>query len=245
MIVPDYRAEARRIVRCSGTQVTVRRFGWSTSSEADAQAMAERRAEEALQQILSGEPIARREPKVAYNGADGVPVREEVLARHGEHVIMRNQYGSRCLNTPDALFGDVDLDSTLRIEPALVVAGVLAVLAFVPGWFVGGWTVAAFAAFLGLFFYVARCNRVAEDTCHAGWWKRAACAATCGGICCAPPGLEHPYLSHTSGTTSARNTPEVRNGRSGSDVVFLCRWRRQALRTDVFATAVLPGSPHG
>ena len=80
MIVPDHWAEARKQHRSSGRQVTVRRYGWSTVSEADALAMAETRADEALRRILTGEKVNRREPKVAYNGASGVPIREEVLA---------------------------------------------------------------------------------------------------------------------------------------------------------------------
>lgn len=108
MIVPDFWAEARRQQRTARSQVTVRRFGWSTVSQADAQAMAESRAEEALEQILTGRKLARRERKVPYNGSDGLPIREEVLSRHGDEVISRNSYGAHCLNSPRALFADVD-----------------------------------------------------------------------------------------------------------------------------------------
>src|SRR5262249_35695717 len=118
MIVPQYWAEARRQVRRGGKQVTVRRFGWSDASETDAQTMADARAEEALQQVLSGARLRRREQKAAYNGAQGVPIREEVVARHGDVVITRNAYGARCLNTPDVLFADVDfpLEGSLRLK---------------------------------------------------------------------------------------------------------------------------------
>src|ERR1700743_1406360 len=97
MIVPDYWAEARRQHRTVNGQITVRRFAWSLTDEADAQVMAGQRADEALQRLLSGEKLDRRERKVAYNGAVGVPIREEVLSRHGEEVITRNAYGARCL----------------------------------------------------------------------------------------------------------------------------------------------------
>jgi len=90
MIVPAFWAEARRRHRDGNRQVTIRRFGWSDASEADAQAMAEARASEALRRLLGGEPLERREPKLAYNGATGVPIREEVLSRHGEEVVTRN-----------------------------------------------------------------------------------------------------------------------------------------------------------
>lgn len=108
MIVPSYWAEAR-LQRWQGKrQVTVRRWGWSDTSELDAQAMAQSRAEQALSDLLAGKPIARRERKLAYNGAEGLPIREEVLARHAETVVTRNAYGAHCLNTPNVLFADVD-----------------------------------------------------------------------------------------------------------------------------------------
>lgn len=94
--------------RNTGKQVTMRRFGWSDESQEDAQKMADSRTEEALQRFLTGEKLARYEPKVAYNGADGVPIREEVVDRRGETILTRNSYGALCLNTPDVFFIDVD-----------------------------------------------------------------------------------------------------------------------------------------
>jgi hypothetical protein len=89
----------------------VRRFGWSDVSLEDAEAQAQARAQEAFERIAAGESgLARREPKVAYNGAEGVPIREEVVARHGSSVITRNVYGSLCLNTPNVFFADLDFD---------------------------------------------------------------------------------------------------------------------------------------
>lgn len=114
MIVPEFWAEGRLQHKEPGRQVTVRRFGWSDTSEEEAQAMADARTQEALALILSGDKLARREPKVPYNGADGIPIREEVIARHGETVITRNLYGALCLNTPDVLFVDVDYAHTPR-----------------------------------------------------------------------------------------------------------------------------------
>jgi len=110
MIVPQYWAEARRHqARGKGRpQVTVRRFGWSDTSQADAGQMANQRAQEAFELITSGVKLLRREPKIAYNGAEGVPIREEVLSRHGDVVVTRNAYGAHCLNTPDVVFADID-----------------------------------------------------------------------------------------------------------------------------------------
>lgn len=111
MIVPDYWAESRKQQSISGKKVTVIRYGWSTSSQADAQIMAEQRATEALKRIIAGETLDRKERKVAYNGAEGMPIREEVLDRHGEEVITRNSYGAHCLNSPKALFADIDFST--------------------------------------------------------------------------------------------------------------------------------------
>jgi hypothetical protein len=110
MVVPQFWAEARLQQRAHRKQVTVRRFGWSDLSQEDAQAHAEARVREAFERILSGEKLPRREHKQAYNGAEGLPIREEVVARHGETVISRNGYGALCLNTPNVLFADMDFD---------------------------------------------------------------------------------------------------------------------------------------
>jgi hypothetical protein len=110
MIVPEFWAESRTQHRDRDRQVTIRRFGWSDTSPADAQAMADRRAQEALRRAVAGEPLIRREPKVPYNGA-GLPIREEIVERHGDAVITRNSYGARCLNTPNVLFADVDAET--------------------------------------------------------------------------------------------------------------------------------------
>ena len=108
MIVPEYWAEARLKHRKAGRQITMRRFGWSDESQADAQANADARVNEALERTLSGEDLPRSEPKVPYNGGVGVPIREEIVNRYGDTVVTRNSYGALCLNTPSALFADVD-----------------------------------------------------------------------------------------------------------------------------------------
>ncbi len=114
MIIPNYWAEARLQHRDRKRQVTVRRFGWSDISEAEAQAHADARTREALERVLAGETLPRRERRVAYNGADGVPIREEIVDRHGDSVITRNGYGALCLNTPGVLFADIDF--TVRMD---------------------------------------------------------------------------------------------------------------------------------
>lgn len=146
MIVPDFWAEARKQHREGNKQVTVRRFGWSDVSQADAMEMAETRVAEALARILAGEDLDRRERKAAYNGAFGVPIREEVLSRHGDEVITRNSYGAHCLNTPEALFADIDfsLSGNRRVTCAVFVF--LGALSVFCGLHYQGWKLA-----IGLF----------------------------------------------------------------------------------------------
>ena len=124
MIVPEYWAEARfQQPRGKGQkQITVRRFGWSNDSQAEAEQMAGRRAQDGLKRIAAGESLFRREPKIPYNGAEGVPIREEVLSRQDDVVITRNSYGAHCLNTPDVLFADIDFQN-LGINYSKIVVG--------------------------------------------------------------------------------------------------------------------------
>jgi hypothetical protein len=136
MIVPDYWAEARVQGRLQVTEkggqrsrsATVRRFGWSNESQAAAQAHAEERAQQAWRALLAGERTQRRELKMSY-GAPGVPIREEVVARHGagaaEAVITRNAYGALCLNTPGVLFADIDFPEP-RVSAELYIWGAVA-----------------------------------------------------------------------------------------------------------------------
>lgn len=133
MIVPQYWAESRRQHRAAGRQITVRRFGWSDTSEQDAQANADARADEALQRALAGEKVRLRDPKLPYNGAAGVPIREEIVSRHGDTIITRNAYGARCLNTPNVLFADVDFPQAPPLHYTLGLLAVLLALALIVG----------------------------------------------------------------------------------------------------------------
>lgn len=164
MIVPNFWAEARRQHRADGKQVTVRRYGWSDRDAADAQAMAESRADEALKRILNGEELDRRELKVAYNGADGLPIREEVLERHGEEVVTRNAYGARCLNTPRLLIADIDFDTPLSCVPILISFFTLVAGAVIAGFWFRRW---GFALGLGVFALLL-CGPLAMAT-HRVW----------------------------------------------------------------------------
>lgn len=128
MIVPEYWAEAKIHKKIEGRSVTIKRFGWSDESPEDAQSMADQRAREAMDAKIAGEDVRRIDHKIAYNGAEGLPIREEVISRLGEQVITRNSYGSLCLNSPDVFFADLDFEDfriTLSSKPFLLVGLVL------------------------------------------------------------------------------------------------------------------------
>lgn len=128
MIVPAYWAEARLQARFRGRPVVVRRFGWSDEgpAQAQAQAHADRRANEALNAILAGQALPRREVRSNY-GVEGVPIREQIVQRDGDVIITRNSYGALCLNSPDVLFADIDHAQPPAgcVIPAIVAALVL------------------------------------------------------------------------------------------------------------------------
>ena len=100
---------------------------------------------DALQAILAGAKAKRREPKVAYGGADGLPIREEVLARHGDDVITRNAYGARCLNTPRLLMADIDFATVPLGWPEILAHLASLVLAFAIGFGFGVWLAVIYA----------------------------------------------------------------------------------------------------
>ena len=109
MLIPHFWAEARIQNKLPSRQITVRRWGWSDTNQAEAQAMADQRAHEAMDRLLAGDDkLVRRELIETYGVEGGTPIREEVVSRHGNLVITRNTYGSLCLNAPNVFFADVD-----------------------------------------------------------------------------------------------------------------------------------------
>ena len=121
MIVPEFWAEAKESVVIDGKSRTYKRFGWSDVSEAEAMENARERVAEAAALARQGEKVRLVDHKVSYNGAEGLPIREEIIARHGDTVITRNSYGALCLNTPDVLFADVDVDERANTTFAWVI----------------------------------------------------------------------------------------------------------------------------
>lgn len=143
MIVAEFWAEAALKIRQGKQQLTVRRFGWSDQSQELAQSLAEERVRTAADAMVAGQKLPRRERKTAYNGADGMPIREEIVARDGDTVITRNGYGARCLNTPDVLFGDIDIDSGDKNIRSVLLAAALLGVAGLAAWFSYSWGVLA------------------------------------------------------------------------------------------------------
>ncbi|MFG0263742.1 MAG: hypothetical protein ACF8AM_01160 [Rhodopirellula sp. JB055] len=134
MIVPEYWAEASERIVGAKTKRQVKRFGWSDISVEEAQQHANQRVADAIAEIKRGEMLPFTEPKVAYNGADGLPIREEIIDRRGDAVLTRNAYGALCLNTPDILFADVDVPQSsgcmTYVVAYVVSVVVLSVVAF-------------------------------------------------------------------------------------------------------------------
>lgn len=151
MIVPQYWAEAREQTRRHGRSITVRRYGWSDESPEAALAHAQERVREAFDAILSGAKLPRREARSNY-GVVGVPIREQIVARHGDVVITRNSYGALCLNTPDVLFADVDMEERPSgcALPAAAMAAV-AVAGFVAGFAAWHWLLGVVLAVAAIF----------------------------------------------------------------------------------------------
>lgn len=150
MLIPTYWAEARLQHRERRRTVTLRRFGWSEIGEAEAQAHAETRVREAMARVLAGETLPRRERRVAYNGAEGVPIREEIVDRHGDSAITRTGYGALCLNTPDVLFADIDFAE--RSRPRHVLAAMTLVFVAVATALIAVFHVQAVASLIVAFF---------------------------------------------------------------------------------------------
>ena len=151
MIVPEYWAEAREQTRHQGRSITLCRYGWSDESTQAAQVHAQQRVREALEALLAGQQVPRRERRTNY-GVGGVPIREQIVARHGDVVITRNSYGALCLNTPDVLFADVDLEEPpFGCALPLGVIGLVGAAGFVAGLVLWHWAAGIASALVALF----------------------------------------------------------------------------------------------
>jgi hypothetical protein len=125
MIIPKFWSESKVSVN-----VTLTRLGWSDVSEKDAEQHANLRLDEAITTLKATGEIRAFDHSVAYNGGEGIPIREEVVATHDEVLISRNGYGALCLNTPNVLFADVDVN---REEPDPIIGTCIVTFIFLAG----------------------------------------------------------------------------------------------------------------
>lgn len=128
MLVPRYWATHTAKYRQGRTRFAMLRFGWSQTSQQEAEDMARARAEQAVQERLAGGKPIGREHKVPYGGAEGLPIREEIVDTHGDIVITRNSYGARCMNVADVCFVDVDSEWKPERMEKTQLLGILAVM---------------------------------------------------------------------------------------------------------------------
>ena len=146
MLIPKYWAQYKQRfdakIASSSTlkQATIKRYGWSDSSQAEALLHAKARVVEAHEQWLAGEDIVRRERKEQYNQENGIPIREQIIAEHDfstinsstssfidnnlskqatTHLIVtRNSYGAQVANVDNIAIIDVDaIDLFAQLYP--------------------------------------------------------------------------------------------------------------------------------
>lgn len=150
MIVPIYWSESKTKKVINDKSFTIKRFGWSDDSELDAKAHAEQRLKEAVAILDKEGDVRRIDHKVSYNGAEGVPIREEVIEKHGDVVLSRNSYGALCLNTPDVMFADIDFDRTPSPSITYSVTLFFAILSVSASVFYQSWWVFILSAFVAM-----------------------------------------------------------------------------------------------
>ena len=133
MLIPKYWAQYKQRFELSGTadntsdtfnskQATIKRYGWSDVSQAEALGHAKSRVSEAHNCWLAGEDILRRERREEYNASNGIPIREEIISEHDfpenelsnnsaavtKLIVTRNSYGAQVANVDNIAIIDVD-----------------------------------------------------------------------------------------------------------------------------------------
>jgi hypothetical protein len=152
MIVPQYWSESKTKKIIDGRQFTLKRFGWSDISEQDAKDHSESRLNEAVKTLEKEGDVRRIDHKTSYNGAEGIPIREEVISKYQDVVISRNSYGALCLNTPDVLFADIDFEYDASFKTKVTAFILLLVCASVIALFFHSWMVLLFNIFIAAIF---------------------------------------------------------------------------------------------
>ncbi|OMH28021.1 hypothetical protein [Motiliproteus sp. MSK22-1] len=152
MIVPEFWSESKIKKVVDGRQFTIKRFGWSDTSEEDAKKHSEERLKEAVATLEAEKDVRRIDHKTSYNGAEGIPIREEVVSRHQDVVVSRNSYGALCINTPDVLFADIDFEFDAPFQKYILAFAILAVCALLTRAYFDSWVVPAIGLFLAALF---------------------------------------------------------------------------------------------
>ncbi|MGO2733208.1 hypothetical protein [Psychrobacter sp.] len=140
MLIPKYwaqykqRFDALATADRSSKQATIKRYGWSDISQAEALAHAKERVNEAHQRWLDGEDIVRRERREEYNESNGIPIREQIISEQNfsengltkagvesqasdtQLVVTRNSYGAQVANVNNIAIIDVDNDQLLHYK---------------------------------------------------------------------------------------------------------------------------------
>jgi len=143
MLIPKYWAQYKQRFELSETaentsdmfnskQATIKRYGWSDISQAEALAHAKSRVNETHQRWLDGEDIVRRERREEYNESNGIPIREQIISKQSfsergltvgglesqasdtQLIVTRNSYGAQVANVNNIAIIDVDNNDLLH-----------------------------------------------------------------------------------------------------------------------------------
>lgn len=134
MLIPKYwaqhkqRFESLETSSKSSKQATIKRYGWSEVSQAEALLHAKERVTDTHKRWLAGEDILRRERREEYNASNGIPIREQIISEHSflenelsnnsaaatQLIVTRNSYGAQVANVNNIAIIDVDNDDLLH-----------------------------------------------------------------------------------------------------------------------------------
>lgn len=129
MLIPKYWAQYKQRFKSLETpskfskQATIKRYGWSDVSQAEALIHAKQRVADAHSRWLAGEDIVRRERREQYNESNAIPIREEIISERNlpkdtssatQLVVTRNSYGAQVANVNNIGIIDVDTINLFR-----------------------------------------------------------------------------------------------------------------------------------
>ncbi len=136
MLIPKYWAQYKQRFESQATsnslskQATIKRYGWSNLSQAEALNHAKSRVADAHSRWLADEDIVRRERKEQYNSDGSIPIREETISERSlfengvdknantQLIVTRNSYGAQVANVNNIAIIDIDnIDLLLHLYP--------------------------------------------------------------------------------------------------------------------------------